>query len=235
MKIGILGDIHGNSEALFCVLEAIKAEGIKKLFITGDLVGYYYNAKEVLSLLSNWDCIFVKGNHEEMLQKCMNDSDFLADVTKKYGSGIEIALNSLSHDQLNFLCNLPLSISVTLENTSFLICHGSPVSANDYLYPDASREEVKNFLEIEEDILVHGHTHYPATFTLNNKKIINPGSVGQTRNGLHGAYWGYYDLENNTFTQRSEFYDTKSLLNEVKQINPNLNYLSKILTRKINE
>jgi len=231
MKVGILGDVHGNSAALLSVLDRIKIEGIKKLFITGDLVGYYYSPKEVIDLLSEWDCTFVKGNHEEMLQRCINDSSFLKKVSKKYGSGIEIALNTLSKEQIDFLCALPLSTSVTLNSTSFLIFHGSPSSAYDYLYPDAREEEVSKFIDIDEDILVHGHTHYPAIFNLNNKTIINPGSVGQTRNGIPGAYWGYYDLSNNTFTQKVESYDCRNLLSEIKKINPNLSYLSKILTR----
>ena len=232
MKVGILGDVHGNIAALLSVLERIKIEGIKKLFITGDLVGYYYSPKEVIDLLSEWDCTFVKGNHEEMLQRSINDSSFLKKVSKKYGSGIEIALNTLSKEQIDFLCALPLSTSVTLNRTSFLICHGSPLSASDYLYPDASQEEISKFVDIDEDILVHGHTHYPAIFNLNNKTIINPGSVGQTRNGIPGAYWGYYDLSNHIFTQKVESYDYRKLLSEIKKINPNLSYLSNILTRK---
>ena len=51
MKIGLLADIHGNSDALASVLSDAKDCGITRLLVAGDLVGYYYSAKKVLNLL----------------------------------------------------------------------------------------------------------------------------------------------------------------------------------------
>ena len=49
MKVGILSDIHGNSCALDSVCKELKSEGINKIIVTGDLVGYYYNIKNIIA------------------------------------------------------------------------------------------------------------------------------------------------------------------------------------------
>ena len=68
MKIGLLGDIHGNSRALRAVLESARVKGVEKLCLTGDFVGYYYHPDEVLDLLASWPNHAVRGNHEAMLR-----------------------------------------------------------------------------------------------------------------------------------------------------------------------
>ena len=66
MKIAVLSDIHGNHIALQKVLNEIKNTNIRKIFIAGDFIGYYFWPKEVLSMISGLDVIAIQGNHEEM-------------------------------------------------------------------------------------------------------------------------------------------------------------------------
>jgi predicted phosphodiesterase len=68
MKYAILGDIHGNLEALETVLAACRELGVEKYACIGDIVGYNANPKECLNLLRGLgdDLIgVVKGNHDE--------------------------------------------------------------------------------------------------------------------------------------------------------------------------
>lgn len=92
MKIGVISDIHGNHYALQEVLKVAKIEGIEKLLVLGDIVGYYYHPEIVLEMLSDWDCEIIKGNHEELLQALYEDKIDGEILKKKYGKGHEEAL-----------------------------------------------------------------------------------------------------------------------------------------------
>jgi len=140
MKLGLLGDIHGNVDALKAVLSGAERLGVSKLLITGDLIGYYFYPAEVLSCLESWDTLMVLGNHEGMLQRGRRDAAFLSSVDSKYGSGLRLALESLSGDQLAFLESLPLTARVDIDGQTILLCHGAPWHTDQYVYPDASSE-----------------------------------------------------------------------------------------------
>ena len=102
MKIGLLSDIHANSDALYAVLSDAQSLGVKSFIIAGDFVGYYYNIEKVLSSLSSLDFIAIGGNHEAMLSDwCLNKNHNL--IQKKYGSSIGLAYKALSGEQKNGL------------------------------------------------------------------------------------------------------------------------------------
>ena len=69
MKIAILSDIHGNFIALKEVLKQIKKNEIKRLFVLGDQLGYYYQAEEVFKSLQAYNCDIISGNHEKLFLK----------------------------------------------------------------------------------------------------------------------------------------------------------------------
>ena len=143
MKIGLIGDIHGNQYAMDAVLGAAKNLGVEKLLITGDVVGYYFSPKRVLEQLSNWNYSMVRGNHEDMLKIARSSSQFLADVGRKYGPGLQMAIETLAEDQLDMLCNLPHPLEISVDARQILLCHGSPLSIDSYIYPDAEEELFK--------------------------------------------------------------------------------------------
>ena len=64
MKYGILGDIHGNLEALEAVLEEMDRSGVEKYISVGDLVGYGANPCEVISRVREIGATVVAGNHD---------------------------------------------------------------------------------------------------------------------------------------------------------------------------
>ena len=64
MKVGIISDIHGNHYALEEVLKVAIREGVEKLLVLGDIVGYYYHPEIVLEMLYKWSYEIIKGNHE---------------------------------------------------------------------------------------------------------------------------------------------------------------------------
>ncbi|MGV8952326.1 MAG: metallophosphoesterase family protein, partial [Cypionkella sp.] len=113
MRLGLLGDIHGNADALRAVLGAACTEGIETLCVTGDFVGYYDQPDAVLEMLSQWTYHAVRGNHEDLLNLARRDPVSRASSLAKYGSGLNIALDRLGPHQIDMLVQLPRSLTLS--------------------------------------------------------------------------------------------------------------------------
>ena len=231
MKVVILSDIHGNADALEATLQAIPQD-ISEFWILGDLVGYYYQINKVLSLLKPLPCKFIAGNHEHYLKSGIHDPAVLSRYKSQYGSSLEIALGELNNEDLNFLTSLPDQLAFSLGNKEILLCHGSPWDNDEYIYPDVLQKKLEKYDELSASVIFQGHTHYPMELTHNNKKIINPGSLGQPRNRQAGAHWAIYDSETNEVTFKTTLYSIESLIKEIETHDPTNVYLKTVLTRK---
>jgi putative phosphoesterase len=227
----LLGDIHGNAQALKNVLVAAEKHQVEALLITGDLVGYYFRPLEVLKLLEPWSKYLVRGNHEDMLSAARSNPSFLTKVNARYGSGLHAAIEQLSGLQLDELCALPHPTKIEIEKYKILLCHGSPWSTDEYIYPDADKNLLKKCSNTGFDVIVHGHTHYPAKHVVGKTLLVNPGSVGQPRNRQPGAHWAIFDAETGDLQFRCEGYDPTQIIKECAQKNPELPYLAEMLIR----
>lgn len=230
MKLALLADIHGNSDALEAVLRAANKEGVTKLLIAGDLVGYYYNADKVIEMLSSWDFKCVSGNHEKKFAEWLVGFDCETKFLK-YGSCYAEAEKKLTKAQVEFLLGLPDTLEFSVENKRVLLCHGSPWSNDEYLYPDMKQDKKDELSKISADVIIYGHTHYPFIHKNNNKLFLNPGSVGQPRDRKPGACWALWDTETNQVSLKREPYDMSDLLDSIRNIDPDLKYLSNVLIR----
>lgn len=232
MKLALLGDIHGNAAALQSALAAAAASGADELFITGDLVGYYFAPREVLELLQPWRRHVVRGNHEDMLKTARSDQGFLVEVDARYGSGLCTAIEQLNEEQLDELCSLSHPLEIEIDGCRILLCHGAPWDNDRYVYPDAQAELLGQCAVQEFDLVVLGHTHYPMQHRIGNTLVVNPGSVGQPRNRQPGAQWALFDTDTRHLEFHCEQYDISDLVQECRQRHPELPYLAEVLTRK---
>jgi len=231
MKIAVISDIHGNQIALAAVLKCIRRLNISKIFVLGDLVGYYYDPDRVLELLAPWECELVQGNHERMLAVALENQNCLPEIKEKYGSGIQFAINKLSPSQLDFLITLPTHKTITFDNLTFSLSHGAPWDQNIYIYPDTTEEVFQKFAKFPADFILMGHTHYPFVRTFENSLIVNPGSVGQARDVGQMASWCVIDTTSRSLVFQHTPFEVKQLLAEVQAIDPEVAYLSQILLR----
>lgn len=231
MRLGLLGDIHGNACALRAVLASATSLGVEKLLVTGDLVGYYFSSGEVLELLRPWDLHVVRGNHEDMLQAARNDNDFLAQVDARYGSGLRTALDQLKESELDALCALPHPMPLEIDGCRILLCHGSPWDVDFYVYPDAEPGLLERCAMQEFELVVQGHTHYPMQQKIGKTLLVNPGSVGQPRNRQPGAQWALFDTETREVSLRCEAYDASPVIAESRRRHPEIPYLAEVLER----
>ena len=227
----MLGDIHGNALALRSVLLAAEKQQVEALLITGDLVGYYFRPLEVLKLLEPWSKYLVRGNHEDMLSVARSNPSFLTKVNARYGSGLHAAIEQLSGLQLDELCALPHPTEIEIEKYKILLCHGSPWSTEEYIYPDSDKNLLKRCSNTGFDVIVHGHTHYPAKHVVGKTLLVNPGTVGQPRNRQPGAHWAIFDTTTGDLEFRCEPYSAAQLIKECAQKNPELPYLAEMLIR----
>ena len=232
MKLALLGDIHGNHLALQVVLTAVSSSGAGKLLVTGDLVGYYFAPLKVLEMLQPWSRYVVRGNHEDMLNSARSNPEFLNQMDASYGTGLRIALEQLSEEQIDELCSLPHPLELMIDGCRILLCHGTPWDNNQYVYPDAQQTLLERCALQEFDLIVLGHTHFPMLHLVGRTQVVNPGSVGQPRNRKPGAQWALFDTATRSLEFHCEQYDASDLVQECQQRHPELPYLAEVLARK---
>ena len=231
MKVGLLSDLHGNHIALDAVLRAASDLQVEKLLCCGDYVGYYYHPDVIFSKLQSWEWHGVRGNHENLLEHWMSgNAAEKAFISNKYGSGIETA-SRMPEKYINQISNLPESLALKIQKKSVLLCHGSPWDLDYYVYPDAPKEDFERIFCLGFDLVVLGHTHYPLMVENRGAIIVNPGSVGQPRNGSLGAYWAIWDTDKNEIALQCEEYDVTSVLEDCLERDPSVSYLRNVLTR----
>lgn len=231
MKIAVISDIHGNYDALVEVLKRAKTEGVEHLLVLGDIVGYYYHPDKIMNALSEWSCDFVKGNHEYILEDLIAKPELGESIRHKYGSGHKEAIEKLSQKQLDFLRDLPETKSVQFDKTSILMSHGSPWSNDFYIYPDCENDIIEKCNSTLHDFVLIGHSHYAFALKNENSILINPGSVGQSRQTGGKASWCIINTNNRCFQMLSTDYNVENLINEVAQKDGDIAYLTKVLRR----
>jgi putative phosphoesterase len=231
MKVGVIADIHGNHYALEAVLKTAKKEGVEKLLILGDIVGYYYHPEIVLEMLSKWDYEIIKGNHEVMLQDLKDRKIFPEVLIEKYGRGHEEALKNLDAKTQKWLFSLPTQMSIVIDNVAFQMNHGSPSSIDEYIYPDASLEQLEKCDSKDHDFVLIGHSHYSFSYRCSNSILINCGSVGQSRQNGGIAYWALICTLSKKYEIKETLYNTSDLLKEIMTYETVIGYSAKILQR----
>ncbi len=234
MKIAVLSDVHGNIFALEAVLKKIEQIGVDRIIFLGDFTGYYYHSKDVFDRLNELNATMILGNHEHMLFECVDGILDAEILRQKYGSGHKLALKQFTASELDQVRKLPDSHLETINDFSIGCFHGSPFDPNFYLYPDASKE-ILSKCDIEIDYIFVGHSHCPFIAKLGHGKLVNVGSVGQSRITGGLASWCLVDLNRGILDLQSTYYDTQSLLRLVDKYDPDIDYLSKILKRGVNE
>jgi diadenosine tetraphosphatase ApaH/serine/threonine PP2A family protein phosphatase len=206
MRYLVLTDIHANLEALEACLTDAATRRCERTLILGDLVGYGADPNAVIQRLQDLDPFaFVRGNHDKVA--CgLEPADGFNPVAR---SAVQWTFDELTAAHRTWLTQLPQGphqVSGTLE-----ICHGSPFDEDAYIFDelDAARA-----LKVSGGPLcMFGHTHCPAVFELSSdglegagptagsrvqlvagsKYLVNPGAVGQPRDGDPRAAYAIVD------------------------------------------
>ncbi len=224
MKTLILADVHSNLEALIAVVNDAVAKGpIESVWCLGDVIGYGPDPGPCISVLRSAQALFVAGNHDLGAVGAVPLYDFNSYAAEACQWNGE----RLSEQEAEFLSGMPL----TIEIEGFTLVHGSPRDPVwEYLVsPELAVANLSNF---QTKYCLVGHSHLPLLFHFENgssdecrmtllkhedsisltddRMIINPGSVGQPRDGDPRAAYAIYDSESHTITHYRIKYDFKT-------------------------
>lgn len=219
MPIAVLGDIHSNLAALNAVLQKVDELKIKRIFFVGDLVGYNASPAECIELLKIREVVSISGNHDRYVT-----GQEMQDVREATAEAIEFTRKAIGEQGVEFLRQLP---DKRMVDQRYMLVHGSILDRDEYLLNGPAIN--KNFQELRAnyvgiDICFFGHSHLPAvigdgkldmkfaeTRTVRlvplKQYLINPGSVGQPRDGVPLSSFAV--LDTNSITIHRVTYDTR--------------------------
>lgn len=204
MKVGVLSDIHGNTVALDAVLSDMPP--VDELICAGDIVGYNPWPAECVEFIREREVPTVMGNHD---RAAAGHSSF--GFNSMAGAGVEYARERLSDEQIEFLGTLLDSRRVFDDRVK--IVHGHPNDPNRYTYPADFRPELLG----DEEVLVLGHTHIQGHESFEEGIVMNPGSVGQPRDGDPRAAYAVLDLAELSVTEHRVPYDIDRVQEAIRE------------------
>ena len=208
MRYLVLTDIHANLEALDTCLDDARRRRFDETVVLGDLVGYGADPNAVIERIQELKPVaIVRGNHDKVA--CgLEQAEGFNTVAK---SAAHWTLDVLTPSYREWLAALPagpIEVDETIE-----ICHGSPFDEDAYIFDEL--DAVRALKVSTRALCLFGHTHYPVSFELSNdafetlgpatsadarlnmkpgsKYLINPGSVGQPRDGDPRAAYAIAD------------------------------------------
>ncbi|MDQ7779530.1 MAG: metallophosphoesterase family protein [Planctomycetota bacterium] len=231
VRYAIVADIHSNVDALSAVMDSIAKDHVDRILCLGDIIGYNAAPAECLKMAMDHSVVCISGNHERFLTGA---TTIEPSVKKGTLDVLDWTKKTISPEQLEFITGLKRRSFV---DNAYLMAHGSPRHEDEYvLTTQVMRDNIlyvsNNFLGITVCFL--GHTHAPLvvaqgklethfhedrTLPIEDGKVylINPGSVGQPRDGCPKAAYGVFDSGAKTMTIKRVDYDIAAAQKRVRE------------------
>jgi predicted phosphodiesterase len=208
MRYLVLSDIHANLEALeSCVTDAAR-RGYDATLVLGDLIGYGADPNAVIDRIQALAPVaIVRGNHDKIALG-LAEAEGFNPVAR---DAARWTFESLTPEHRRWLADLPHG--PTIVDDFVEICHGSPYDEDAYIFDEL--DAIRGIKSSERPLCLFGHTHYPITFEVagaklrgsgpaanaetvleiqpETKYLLNPGSVGQPRDGDPRAAYAIVD------------------------------------------
>jgi predicted phosphodiesterase len=236
MRYAIISDIHANLPALELVLNSIRGEHIQEIVCLGDLVGLHTSPGECIDALRSASVRCIAGNHDDGVTGRLDRRHFPLESW----DAIRWTRSKLNQSQMSFLKELPHMIAI--ENLG-LAMHGMFRNNRRYLVGSlklavaAVRTKRAGF-----DIAMNGHTHRATCYRIHTGLlpveitaletfhpqhvsdgacyIINPGSVGEPRDGVSRATYAIIDKDARSVEWRRLNYDYGAVVAETVRVFP---------------
>jgi predicted phosphodiesterase len=208
MRYLVLTDIHANMEGFESCLADAKTRGYDKILILGDIVGYGPDPNAVIDRIRELKpAAIVRGNHDKVAMG-LNQAEGFHAAARAAASWM---LDTLTPSNREWLVELPMGPSVV--DGIVEICHGAPFDEDAYIFDELDARQA--FDAATKPVTFYGHTHFAVAFRLRgdmldvigpvpdgdtvllldsaSKYLINPGSVGQPRDGDPRAAYAIFD------------------------------------------
>ncbi len=229
MRYAFLGDIHGNTEALGVVLDAIKQEKVDKIVCLGDIVGYGAEPAKCLETIRELNCDVIAGNHDWAAVGKVSIDCFNA-----YAKAAAIwTREQLTDEQKQWILDLPL----TRVYDDCAVAHGTFHQPEAFNYIQTVFDAQQSFEALKRmnaKLGFLGHSHVPVgffdtdpiTYTLDGEIpvdedisiMVNAGSVGQPRDENNKASFALLDSETKTVNIRRLEYDIDAAANKIREV-----------------
>ena len=220
MRYLILSDIHANWEALQAVLR--RAGDYDRVVCCGDLVGYGADPDPVTEWVREHVFSTVRGNHDKAAAG-LEDLEWFNPVARESAVWTQAAMKTANIAYLRDLIKGPERVN------GFQILHGSPVDEDEYVVTPQEVAQIAPYLDAT--VSFFGHTHLQGGFMCHRNGVIplpyvdsdassetlelendvnyliNPGSVGQPRDGDPRAAYAIYEPESRLVTLHRVEYD----------------------------
>ncbi|MCL2140110.1 MAG: metallophosphatase family protein [Dehalococcoidia bacterium] len=222
MRYAILADIHANATALSAVLEDVDYRGgVDELWCLGDIVGFGPDPHDCIEILRKFNCVCVSGNHDFSALEQNKLSSYDSDSAMV----LSWTASQLTAEDTQFLSQA----KIKTEKDNFTLVHGSPRQPLwEYVLSISIARE--NFPYFTTPYCIVGHTHVPIAYKKEGSTIssvllseniglilgdvpmiLNPGSVGQPRDGDSRASYAIYDSAVGVFRLHRVPYDLVSV------------------------
>jgi predicted phosphodiesterase len=227
MRVAVVSDIHANLHALEAVLAAIDADPIDELWCLGDLVGYGPKPNECCAIVQARATVCLCGNHDLAVRGTIDLVEFSGDA----GIAAAWTRGVLTDDARAFLD----SLEPEGRAARVALFHGS---ARDPVWEYVLSDEAASttFMLTEEPLVLVGHSHAALQISLregllegglapagtelelsNARWLLNPGSVGQPRDGNPHAAYLLLDFEAQRASFRRVAYDIELTQSEMRE------------------
>jgi putative phosphoesterase len=178
MKILLLADIHANWPALAAIREPFDA-----CFCLGDLVEYGADAASCIDWVQQNATAAIRGNHDHALIEAVPTKPTAGGMKQLAWATRPLNRRQLNSRQLKFLARLPVTQTLVLGGKRFHLVHATPRDPLDEYLQDDPQGWNARLQGVEADFVCVGHTHVPLHLSFGGMQLINPGSVGQPRDG----------------------------------------------------
>lgn len=224
-KLAVLADVHGSYVALQACLEKAFQEQVDAFVFLGDYLGELAYPRRTMELLyelaAQHTCYFIKGNKEDYWLwhvKTPQEKRCWKEVDSTTGM-LYYVYEQLEEKDFTFFEGLVPVKELQFEGLPALtLCHGSPENVKQDLLPDDGKT-LEVLKKSPTDIILCGHTHRQYKITWENKKILNPGSVGVPLNS--GGKTQFLILTGTNGQWSEEFfsleYDVERVLRDLKE------------------
>jgi putative phosphoesterase len=193
----------------------------------GDIVVDYPFPQQCIRTLRDSCAHICMGNNDYNVAYDIKASDFIsrqyAHLATDLDRNTDLTKDLINDDAKKYLRQLPRECRFILDGISFYMNHTVPhLPVHHYLDKNTPRSELADYYqEVRADVILTGHTHVPYVKNFGDKILVNPGSVGQSRDGDPRASFATFDTA--TAARRLELgrleYDIKETSEYLKKLN----------------